>query len=721
LPIYSFFCLIDGNISFCSTAKIVADAENARFQSSGTLPWESSQFGRIPEMPYFFDWMYTKLTPEERLQYKDYLVAGSIDWDGQSGTESGLEKFLAKADNQPWAPVSHYIGFPLSIFGEGYNDTAASEGMNIVYSSMNDRFMPVMDELYGGGCVRGYSGVRVDAMLAMAEMIRTSTDQDFFAQSDFLRNLGYFTNSRLRGDGYFADGVGKYSVGSEHPAQTSYILAARYDDPTYQYLSNYWADHAVSYFSSISDIFGVMYPLIWYNPDKPAGSLSSFPLAWDCELGGIVYMKSNARDYFDPAYESDIHAGFFNGPSLVSGEIGAQNHFLIGRGNDALIIHGALYDITDATPWFNNWFQKTVSYNGLLVYDPSEVYGGSFGLNDGGSSTHGNVSLGQTYYSVVNGLEGPEDIAYRGRIRFFQADNDFTYMRGIDAHNAYRPGKLSEWTRDFVYLRPDIFIVFDRVNSSNQNWEKSIVLHTINEPQLNGNTIRLEGSTYGGIFESIDSTQFYADRNTSRIFSKVLLPIQSQVKMRKIGGANSLNQHMRQTWDPSDPVTYSTSTAYEWFYADQNNPISPDWSQNGIDQRNDHPVHVAGDWRIEVISKNIVNKDYFLNILWPTSNSTQSMIETSLIDSNDFAGAVIGTNKALIFAKRDGIISASTTLPLPTTGIVSFIIVGLPPSTGYNILVASQTLSIFPGSAYTTSINGVLSFEAQVDSLSRRK
>ncbi|OGO15114.1 MAG: hypothetical protein A2Z14_17985 [Chloroflexi bacterium RBG_16_48_8] len=70
----------------------------------------------------------------------------------------------------------------------------------------------------------------------------------------------------------------------------------------------------------------------------------------------------------------------------------------------------------------------------------------------------------------------------------FESNDTYDYMLG-DASHAYDPAKLSQFTRQLVYLKPDIFIVFDKVVTANPNIEKKWVVDPAAAPQDQGNNL----------------------------------------------------------------------------------------------------------------------------------------------------------------------------------------------------------------------------------------
>ena len=67
----------------------------------------------------------------------------------------------------------------------------------------------------------------------------------------------------------------------------------------------------------------------------------------------------------------------------------------------------------------------------------------------------------------------------------FESNNVYDYMLG-DATNAYEASKLSRFTRQVVYLKPDIFVIFDRVLTTSSSLEKKWFVDPAATPQDHG-------------------------------------------------------------------------------------------------------------------------------------------------------------------------------------------------------------------------------------------
>ena len=145
------------------------------------------------------------------------------------------------------------------------------------------------------------------------------------------------------------------------------------------------------------------------------------------------------------------------------------------------------------------WFSQSVAHNVVLIQDPSEPLPRHWGPKTDDPKANINYG-GQTSHAPSNVLA-------------FETNDVFTYVAS-DAAPSYGP-KAKECVRQFVYVYPDYFIVYDRVESSDAGFEKDWLLHFKNEPLVKGNLIR-------------------ADSDAGRLFCQNFLPEKGKIEV--IGG-----------------------------------------------------------------------------------------------------------------------------------------------------------------------------------------
>jgi hypothetical protein len=171
----------------------------------------------------------------------------------------------------------------------------------------------------------------------------------------------------------------------------------------------------------------------------------------------------------------------------------------------------------------------TLGHNTITVLDPAEIIRGNhafqytwrpnpFPVNDGGQSWKG---LGEGSHAITSaGLDfpqarGPSTMARLGQITGYQTSPLYDYVC-MDGTKCYTENKLNSFTRQFVYLKPNIFVVFDRVVSTKAEFRKRWHLHFYNEPRIDGSLV-------------------YADHEGGRLYCQTLLP--AHAKLKKVQGA----------------------------------------------------------------------------------------------------------------------------------------------------------------------------------------
>jgi hypothetical protein len=173
--------------------------------------------------------------------------------------------------------------------------------------------------------------------------------------------------------------------------------------------------------------------------------------------------------------------------------------------------------------------RMTLAHNTITVLDPDEVLRGNhcyqytwrtnpFPVNDGGQSWKGLGERSRKRTSV--GLDfpqvrGPSHMARLGWITGYQTSPRYDYTSMIGT-NCYSEKKMKRFTRQFVFLKPTCFVVFDRVVSTMPEFRKRWHLHFKNEPTIHGALV-------------------HADNEGGRVYCETLLP--DQAILTKVQGA----------------------------------------------------------------------------------------------------------------------------------------------------------------------------------------
>lgn len=342
-----------------------------------------------------------------------------------------------------------------------------------------------------------------------------------------------------------------------------------------------------------------IFELLWRDTSLQRKSIDTLPLSryfgspfgwmvartgWD-QNSAIAEMKINEYNFVNHQH---LDAGAF------------QIYY-----KGALAVDSGLYSgLSGAygSPHCMNYYWRTIAHNSLLIYDPSEDFGrGGYG-NEGGQR----LPHGRSEARDLNVLLAPENGYHTGKVlaHGFGPDPqtpDYTLLQG-DITDAYSK-KAREVKRSFVFLNlrntqvPAAMVVFDRVVSANASLRKYWLLHTLEEPRVDGISAVVDRTQYG---------------NSGRLMLDVLLPAATNAELTKVGGPG------KEFW------------VFGQNYA---NDVEP--------QRLERSSIETGAWRIELSPKNAAAEDLFLNVMQVTD--TQSLVRWPVkrLDADQWTGCAI--------------------------------------------------------------------------------
>jgi heparin/heparan-sulfate lyase len=250
---------------------------------------------------------------------------------------------------------------------------------------------------------------------------------------------------------------------------------------------------------------------------------------------------------------------------------------------------------------FANYQQRTIAHNCILVYDPDEnmKYHNLGELNDGGQLKHTErvPNTGQTTYK--DATDDTKILATRLGVDYGPDMNKpaYSYLK-TDITNAYS-FKMKEYHRAFMFHNffdedyPGALIVMDKVTSSNPEFKKTWLLHSQEEPEVDGQTTTIRRTEWG---------------YNGKLVNQALLPKAEDSVTEKIGGEG------KEYW---------------------------------VDGRNVKAIGIvkgdeSGKWRIEISPKTPKETDYFLNVLQVSANDKNlEPLKSDLYEIGDYMGVKI--------------------------------------------------------------------------------
>jgi len=566
LGAFSFVWLMSQNTAYAARAKAIAQSV---LNSGNTDSEEWVRGGSL-----FFDWCYDYLTPSERLAFGQAIASGG-------------ESYLS---SQNWSYISCFHGHfsrlrnliygGLALYGEGIDDAAARELCDTWHEQTygQNRILCCMDALAGDGS--WFQGdYNFNGYLYQSrgfELWATATDENPYESCGNYAGLGtyylYEMGPRKPGGGMLGSKQGD-SHSHSTPATTFRLtllnVARRYRDGHAQWLAQEIVNQGQGYVNTYDRWRLIVATDLTVTPVPP----DDMPDSWYFEGIGTVYMRSG----FDLSSSSDDVYAVFRCERYPDHHTHAhQNHIFIARGDDLLAIDSGSYDFS-ASSHHDNYFSRTIAHNTITVYDPGEDTFGGY-ANDGGQRRPSHES----YPRNCDDLDDPQ--YDRGRMVEAKDYDGFTYALG-DATAAYSADKVSQFTREVVYCKPDVFLILDRVTSTSPSFKKRWLLHSVNQPEVDGSTSVIENGD-------------------SKLFVKTLLPAEHDIVT--VGGPGHEFDVNGMNYPPPDGATSD-----------------------------------SGSWRIEVSPRNDSALDLFLHVLYVADATATVMPEVELILSDDVIGANI--------------------------------------------------------------------------------
>lgn len=289
---------------------------------------------------------------------------------------------------------------------------------------------------------------------------------------------------------------------------------------------------------------------------------------------GQIFMRSGSGD-------DDTYVLFTAG-----GLLGQHRHF--DNNNFIIFKNGYLAMDTGTRPQpglhLSHYYCRTVAHNCITIKMPDEKmpwYWGGAALNE--------EDLPIPNDGGQNNKLGSEVIA-------FEEKDQYVYIAS-DATKSYHEDKAEQIIRQFVFLPPNHFVIFDRVKSKKPEFQKKWLLHTATEPVVNQN-------------------EFYADHWGGRLYSRTIFP--ENATLLKVGGPG------KQFWSDGRNWALPKLTPDDWNYSNMK------WLDNNHD--------LFGQWRIEVSPINPNKEDYFLHLLQVGDASLKSMVNSESVKSEGMAG-----------------------------------------------------------------------------------
>lgn len=498
-----------------------------------------------------YDWLYNDLSEAERKRIGtdlfnaiSYMLPSeqrsNFNRENRSGTDTGFY------NNQS---LEWYLG--LLFYGTGINDAKAAEILKTGYEShteMLDHRSASAGEDGGAnsGTLSYALGDNPWAEYNFFHSFIAATGANITTEYNYLPNfVGYLYWNTLPGQLEFGYGDTRhidnsiaFPIINMHLAQLIYFYGDRF--PEHASIAKWMMEE--QYPRVQNEPTG--YPLARFLLTEGYETTNSFnpanriPRARYFETMGQFFMRSGSGP-------NDTYATFTVSHDRVNHRHYDNNNFVIYKNGFMCLDTGTRPDGIH----LSHYYARTVAHNAITIRMPGEVlprYWGSRAPhepndpvpNDGGQ----------------NSLTGTNAVA-------FDEKDEYVYIAS-DATGSYNSLKADLVLRQFVFLAPNNFVVFDRVNSTNAGYPKKWLIHTADHPK------------------QVSDTEFYADHEEGRLICKTIYPENAGLEL--IGGPG------KQFW--------SDGRNWPLPYGGDENPL-------------------YGQWRVEVSPESSQKNDMFLHLI----------------------------------------------------------------------------------------------------------
>ncbi len=500
-----------------------------------------------------YDWLYNSLTVKERNKFGNDLLnhVGNVQPDSRKKTIIGRNLSDHTTGFYGTASLLWFAG--LACYGDGTDDRKSKQYLERGFDNYL-KMLKYRKKIAGddGGLVTyslNYSLKNYPwAEFNFFHTIKSAFDKNYADDWPYIAYLiEYILWNKLPGNRWFGSGDAYHKTNRlpgkdiyTHLAQIRHFYGKRY--PNLSALGG-WIQKQLKNRNYVYTFPAVPLLLTEINQTPAAKKLSEFklPNARHFKNIGQIFMKSGWG-------EEDTYASFTAGGISEKHKHFDENNFLIFKKGFLALDTGSR---PEPGSHLFNYYCRTIAHNCILINMPGEKmpkYWGRYAPdeprlptpNDGGQ------------YKKIGAV-----------VLAFETNRDFTYLAS-DAAKAYNPAKCSEALRQFVFIPPNFFVIFDRVISKKANYKKKWLLHTAQKPKISGRT-------------------FSSYQNGGSIYCRSMLPERSRISI--VGGTGKQFWNGGRNWP--FPKGYKISSKNE----------------------------LVGQWRVEISPLANKKRDVFLHFI----------------------------------------------------------------------------------------------------------
>jgi hypothetical protein len=628
-----------------------------------------------------YDWLYNDLDAATRTEFMTQLDVLCTEWE---------ENYVA-LNASPYNDVFYgrlgtfgLLG-ALSIYQDSPN---GQKHMNFMMDVWFNVLIPVWKQVFGPGgggwheswqdYVVAASGNGLATFIAPSLLSwQTATGDPILTRESWVKNFAYFTMYLTRPD-FIIENIGETSRSTlipESPVLCSLSgLAEIYNDPVLRG----WA-RTVNSTQPMAALDGFE-PSTWpfYTPDNksnPVSDRSGAPPVRNFAGWGVLFMRSGWS-------ENDTSATLKYGDNFWSHEhFDAGGFSIFSRGS--LALDSGSYRSGSLSEHENQYARQTIAHNTLTITDPADVYPTTFLTYDNQGNTlylappndGGQRRAGTLYNSKFPQFSSPNNIGgwlqnwdyyHMGTMVAFSPAASYTYT-AVDITAAYNnkysataPNATNRTYRVQKAIRHMLFIprgtsayvvIFDQVISTNASFVKRWILHSVNQPVVNGNSFQITRNElitslpFPGLWpEPFQKLLKYTSGPANNLKYQYDGKLYGWMVQPQSGSINLVGGPGKEFW-VEDPLTPGAGT--NWNQCMQGQCAANTEGLGTTDDIiNPNPAtapHEPGSWRIEEKPTSPATQDFFLNVMLATTVEDPSVPANVTVPANLAAGSAGAT------------------------------------------------------------------------------
>lgn len=565
-------------------------------------------FSRLEVISVAYDWTYEYLDEDSKVLFQNRIERECNQW----------MKYYKDNRISPYNDIGYIrlkAGIFLGALSICHEIDNGNKLLQFAHDVLFDKYLPVWKQIMkGGGWHEGAEYFRLGVGQIIVSSLSSwgsATERNYFMENKWLEDLIFYGIYTQRPDAQ-AIKIGDVARGGSALFPDLLPLSIIYNNP---YGKCFHRKYALYGTGAPSDYEPSGWP--WVKPDSPKALVKppdDLPLDHFFEGWGVVTMRSGWS-------EDDVFATFKAGDHFWSHQHCDSGSFTIYK-RGALAIDSGTYMAGYNSDHHLKYQMQTIAHNCITVTDPKDYYPKEKIVlpNDGGQRRIKEISpndIGQWMGKKENYEMGDiVRVDLNKDYSYIAADITAAYNNSMSGKGDYgnRTDRVKACERQFLFIKPNIFLIVDYVVSKNAKYKKKWLLHSINKPLIKEKSIeviraekvkhRYSWPTYLK-YRQLDKVHY---QYNGKLVVQPLLPIERRIRL--IGGPG----HEFEI----DGVNYNTDS--------KGAIIKPD-STTGPQE--------PGSWRIEISPGENRKEDLFLNALVALDSTEKNKSYVSVLSNRN--------------------------------------------------------------------------------------